>query len=97
MTDLSKPEQIRASLNDDSGDSGIAWQNSYNQIAQVEATLYLAEQQRIANLIAYVMLLETQYAESAKNPSEYDHATRAASVARHTLVLAQIREGMGLK
>jgi hypothetical protein len=76
---------------------GYTGDEAYVGQAQVHATLYLAEQQRIANLIAYVMLLETQYAESAKNPSEYDHATRAASVARHTLVLAQIREGMGLK
>ena len=65
-------------------------------IAQVHATLYLAEQQRLANQIAYAMLLEAQDAEAAKDPAQYDHDSRPASIARHTLVLEQIREGLGL-
>lgn len=64
--------------------------------AQVNATLALVEQQRIANLIAYAQLLESQYAEAAKNPEEFDHASRAASVERHGVALGWIREGLGL-
>jgi len=65
-------------------------------IAQVHATLYLAEQQRLSNQIAYVSLLEFQYAESEKYPTGYDQRTKAESLKRHFLVLGQIREGLGL-
>ena len=68
----------------------------FSQAAQVHAILYLADQQRLANQIAYAMLLEAQYAEAAKDPAQYDHDSRPASIARHTLVLEQIREGLGL-
>jgi len=64
--------------------------------AQVHAILHLGEQQRLGNQIAYAMLLEAQYAQAAKNPAQYDHDSRPASIARHTLVLEQIREGLGL-
>ena len=64
--------------------------------AHVHATLALVEQQRIANLIAYVHVLEIQFAEGVKNPSEFDWQTRADSQARHGLALADIREGLGL-
>lgn len=64
--------------------------------AQAHATLALVEQQRIANLIAYVQLLETQYAEAARHQAEFDWSTRADSVARHGIALDRIREGLGL-
>ena len=71
--------------------------------AQVHATLYLAEQQKntagelhTANLIAYAQLLESQYRESVRHPTEYDQATKAASIKRHAETLRQIREGLGL-
>lgn len=64
--------------------------------AQVHATLALVEAQRTANLIAYVQLLEMQYAEAAKRPDEFDEATRAGSIVRHGVALDRIREGLGL-
>ena len=64
--------------------------------AQTHATLALVEQQRIANHIAYVALLEAQYAEAAKHPGEFQWTTRAASESRHGLALDRIREGLGL-
>lgn len=65
-------------------------------VAQVHSTLALVEQQRIANLIAYVQLLEAQYAEAARHQVEFDWSTRADSVARHGIALDRIREGLGL-
>lgn len=65
-------------------------------IAQAEATLALVEQQRIANHIAYVVLLEAQYAEAAAHPGEFQWETRAASEERHGIALDRIREGLGL-
>lgn len=64
--------------------------------ARLEAQLAIAEGQRIANLIAYVQLLESQYAEAAKHADEFDWETRADSVARHGVALDRIREGLGL-
>lgn len=64
--------------------------------AQAHATLALVEQQQTANLIAYVQLLESQYAEGDRNPDAFDQATKAASVARHGVALDRIREGLGL-
>lgn len=64
--------------------------------AHVQATLALVEEQRTANLIAYVQLLEMQYAEAAKHSDEFDHDTRADSVKRHGIALDRIREGLGL-
>lgn len=64
--------------------------------AQVQATLALVDEQRTANLIAYVQLLEMQYAEAAKHADEFDHDTRADSVVRHGIALDRIREGLGL-
>lgn len=64
--------------------------------AQVHATLALVEQEHIANHIAYVQLLESQYAEAAKHSDEFDQETRAASIARHGIALERIREGLGL-
>lgn len=64
--------------------------------AQVQATLALVEQQRIANHIAYVSLLESQYAEAAKHPDEFQWETHAPSVERHSIALDRIREGLGL-
>ncbi|WP_270366159.1 hypothetical protein [Microbacterium algeriense] len=64
--------------------------------AQVHATLAVVEAQRTANLIAYVQLLEMQYAEAAKHSDEFDHETRADSIVRHGIALDRIREGLGL-
>lgn len=64
--------------------------------AQVQATLALVDEQRTANLIGYVQLLEMQYAEAAKHSDEFDHDTRADSIARHGIALDRIREGLGL-
>ncbi|GAA5198601.1 hypothetical protein [Microbacterium jejuense] len=64
--------------------------------AQVHATLALVEQQRIANLIAYVALLEQQFAEAAQHPTEFDWETREDSEKRHTEALVLIREGLNL-
>jgi len=63
--------------------------------AQAHATLALVEQQRIANDIAYVMLLEAQYAEAAKHPQGFQWDSHAASVERHGRALDRIREGLG--
>jgi hypothetical protein len=63
--------------------------------AQVHATLALAEQQSIANLTAYVAVLEAQYASAAKHGG-FDEATRAASYARHEEAQERIRAGLGL-
>ena len=64
--------------------------------ARLEAQLALVEHQRIANLIAYVQMLELQYAEAGKHPDEFDWTTRADSIVRHGIVLNRIREGLGL-
>lgn len=64
--------------------------------ALVHATLALVEEQRTANRIAYASLLEAQYAEAEKHPDGFQWDTHASSLERHTAVLAQIREGLGL-
>lgn len=65
-------------------------------ISQAHATLALVAEQRLANQIAYVQLLESQYAEAAKHGTEFDWDTRADSNVRHGIVLDRIREGLGL-
>lgn len=65
-------------------------------LAVAEATLALVDEQRTANLIAYVRLLEAQYAEAALHSDEFDWDTRAASIERHTAALQRIREGLRL-
>ena len=69
---------------------------TYSGLAQVHATLALVEEQRLANLIAYVQLLEAQYAEAATHGTEFDWAGRADSEHRHGIALDRIREGLGL-
>ena len=64
--------------------------------AQTEAALALVDEQRTANLLAYVGVLEAQYAESARHPTEFDQSTKAASLARHAAALDLIREALGL-
>lgn len=60
------------------------------------AVLALVDQRRTANFIAYVQLLEAQYAEAARNEAEFDWQTRADSEFRHGIALDRIREGLGL-
>ena len=78
------------------GDEEFAHADLALKAAQVHATLALVEEQRLANLIAYVQLLEAQYAEAATHGTEFDWATRADSEHRHGIALARIREGLGM-
>lgn len=80
----------------DTGGSAFVTRERYVAEAQVHATLALVEQRQLANRIAYVALLESQFREDAERPSEFNQGTKAASLARHTIVLQQIREGLGL-
>ena len=66
------------------------------QVAQVHATLALADQQRIANLMAYVALLESQFRESVDHPEEFDASTKSSAFGRHKVAVRLIREGLGL-
>ena len=70
--------------------------SAFAAIGQVHATLALVDAQRTANFIAYAQLLETQYAEAARNGTEFNWDTRADSNVRHGIALDRIREGLGL-
>lgn len=56
----------------------------------------LVDQQRIANLIAYVALLESQFRESVSHPEEFEASTKSAALDRHKAAVRMIREGLGL-
>ena len=51
---------------------------------------------RTANLIAYVSMLDSQYAAAAGLPGEWDWTTHADSLARREDAQQQIRERLGL-
>lgn len=97
---IERANQLLSWLDEEEGRRALALRPDLAAVtvasAQVHATLALVEQQRIANLIGYVQMLEMQYAESAKHPDEYDQGTRADSVRRHGIALDRIREGLGL-
>lgn len=62
-------------------------------LAQVHATLYLAEQQRIANLIAFVRSAEVCF--ELESTSDWKTNLDEAAVERNTARHA-IREGLGI-
>jgi len=61
--------------------------------AQVHATLYLAEQQRLSNQIAYVSLLEFQYAESEKYPTGTTRGRKRKASSDTSLCWARFAKG----
>jgi hypothetical protein len=65
-------------------------------IAQYHAAMLQADRQHTANLIAYVALIDAQFAEAEKNPGPWDMSSYAAGNARRERAQELIREGLGL-
>jgi len=63
---------------------------------QAEQTAALVEEQRTANLIAYVALIDAQFAEAEKNSGPWDMSSKDESNARRERAQELIREGLGL-
>jgi len=65
-------------------------------IARYHAAMLQADRQHTANQIAYVALIDAQFAEAEIHPAPWDMSSRAESNDRRERAQELAREGLGL-